>query len=46
MRDYEEAIYSVRINSDANFPEAASVSGADWGGGPDSYKLGLYDTCQ
>ena len=46
MRDYEEALYSVRVNSDANFPEAASVPGADWGGGPDSYKLGLYDTCQ
>ena len=46
MRDYEDALYSVRVNSDAIFPESASVDGADWGGGPDSYELGLYDTCQ
>lgn len=43
MVEYEEALYSVRINSDAVFPESASV--IDYGGGPDSYPLGLYDLC-
>ena len=42
--EYEEALYSVRVNSDATFPEAAS--NVLPGGGPDSYKIGLYDTCQ
>ena len=42
--EYEEALYAVRVNSDAKFPEAASS--VQPGGGPDSYKIGLYDTCQ
>ena len=44
MKEYEEALFAVRINSDAVFPESAPV--IDSGGAPGSYKLGLYDTCQ
>ena len=43
MKEYEEALYAVRINSDAVFPVSAPV--VDPGGAPGSYKLGLYDTC-